>query len=112
MAALTIQTLSSAGTAPTFSAATTSDTTFYGSGHNTFVVYKNGDSASHTLTVDVGGATSYGVANPDATFTIPATTGQVWIPLNAGYDDGNGLAEVTLTLDAATSVTVAVVRLP
>lgn len=108
MAALTTQLVVDAGTKPTFSAATTTDTTTIGNGTNTFVVYKNADTSSHTLTITVAGTTSYGVAMPQKTVTIPANTGEVWVPLRKAYDDGTGIAH--LGLDAATSVTVAVVQ--
>jgi hypothetical protein len=108
MAALTVQNIVDAGTKPTFSAASTADTAVIGNGSNTFVVYKNADTSAHTLTITVAGNTSYGVANPQKTVTIGANTGEVWVPLRKAYDDGTGKA--LLGLDAATSVTVAVVK--
>lgn len=112
MGVLTVQPLVNAGTAPNFalSTVTTSNTVSYDNGHNTFAVFKNTDSASHTVTVVVPGNNSYGLPNPDPTFTLAATTGQVWIPILRDYDDGNGTGTATLTLDAATGVTVAVVK--
>lgn len=111
MAVLSVQSLVNAGTAPTFSAPTTSDTARYGNGLNTFLVYKNTDSSTHTVTIVVPGNNSYGQPNPDPTYTVAATTGQVWIPLRRDYDDGNSTASATVTLDAVTGVTVALVRL-
>lgn len=110
MAALSVQALVNAGTAPTFSAPTVSDTAPYGTGTNTFAVYKNTDTASHTVTIAVPGTNSYGRANPSATYVVAATTGQAWIPLRRDYDDGSGAGTATLTLDAITGMTAAVVR--
>lgn len=108
MAALTTQMIVDAGTKPTFSSASTADTAVIGNGTNTFVVYKNADTSSHTLTITVTGNTSYGVALPQKTVTLAANTGEVWVPLRKAYDDGTGVAH--LGLDAATSITVAVVQ--
>lgn len=110
MAALSAQALVNAGTAPTFSAPSTSDTAPYGNGLNTFAVYKNTDASPHTVTVVVPGNNSYGVANPDPTYVVAATTGERWVPLRREYDNGNGTGTATLTLDAVTGMTVAVVR--
>jgi hypothetical protein len=108
MAALSTFSLVNAGTAPTFAAASTSDTAQVGNGGNIFVVYKNTDSSSKTVTVTVAGNNEYGQPNPDPAYTVAATTGEVWIPLRKAYDDGTGRA--TLTLSNATGVTVAVVK--
>lgn len=108
MAALTVQNIVDAGTAPTFVAASTSDTAPRGNGRNTFLVYKNADSSGHTVTVVAPGNTEYGQANPDPQISLAATNGERWIPLRKEYDDGTG--NVTVTLDDATGVTVACVR--
>lgn len=112
MGVLTVQNLVNAGTKPSFTlnTPTTSDTADYGSGLNTFAVYKNTDGSPHTVTVVVPGTNSYGMPNPDPTFVLAATTGEVWIPLRRDYDDGNGANRVNLTLDSVTGVTVALVR--
>lgn len=112
MGALTVQPLVNAGTAPNFSlnTPTTSDTAAYGTGGNTFAVYRNTDGSPHTVTVVVPGNNNYGVANPDPTYVVAATNGERWIPLRRDYDNGLGLGTATLTLDATTGVTVAVVR--
>lgn len=109
MAALTTFPLVIAGTAPTFVAASTSDTAEYGSGSNTFAVYKNGDAGPHTVTITVPGNTSYGQPNPDPAYVV-AAGGERWIPLKTEYANGVNLGRATLTLDGATSVTVAIVR--
>lgn len=111
MATLSVQSVVDAGTVPTFATPTTSDALPYGNGGNTFAVYKNSDASSHTVTVVVPGNNSYGLPNPDPTFTLIPTTGQVWIPLRKEYDNGVGTGTATVTLDAVTGVTVAVVRI-
>ncbi|MFE7797061.1 hypothetical protein [Nocardia sp. NPDC057440] len=108
MAALSTFSLTNAGTAPTFAAATTSDTAQVGNGGNVFVVYKNTDASPKTVTVTVAGSTDYGQPNPDPQYTVAATTGEVWIPMRKEYNDGTGRA--ALTLSNATGVTVAVVK--
>lgn len=113
MAALTTQNIVFAGTAPTLAAASTSDTAEVGNGANTFLVYKN-TGTQKTITLVVPGTTAYGSATPDPTVTLPATTGEVWIPLRREYADaavaGVGRCTVTMTPDA-TGVTVAAVRM-
>lgn len=110
MAALSTQNIVNAGTAPTFGAAATSDTAEVGNGTNTIAVYKN-TGTQKTVTVTVPGNTSYGQANPDPALTLAATTGELWIPLRKEYDAGDGTGRCTITVDDATAVTVAIVRL-
>lgn len=108
MALLSTQTLVDAGTAPTFAAAAASDTVTYSTG--LFVVYKNTNASTRTVTVVVPGNTTYGQAMPDPALTLGATTGELWIPMRSIYrDTTTGL--VTITTSAQTNVTVAVVRL-
>lgn len=119
MAALTTQNLVNAGTAPALNgAAAVSDTAEVGNGHNTFVVYTNGDAASHVVKIAVPGNTSYGQPTPDPSYTVAAGA-EAWIPLRREYADaatagvGRCVLEVYAadgTTPDATSVTVAVVR--
>lgn len=111
MAALTTQNIVNAGTAPTFVAASTSDTAEIGSGGDTFVVYKNTDASTEVITVVAPGNTSYGQANPDPQLTIGATNGELWIPMRKAYDPGDGTNRATLTMASTTGITVAVVRM-
>lgn len=112
MAALLTQTLGDTGAAPTFGAASTSDTAEIGNGRNTFVVYRNSQATTEDVTVVVAGDTDYGEPLPQKVVTVPAIAGSIpgesWILLHKEYDDGTGRA--TLTLTDATTVTVAVVR--
>ena len=108
MALLSTQTIVNAGTAPTFSTPTTSDTVTYSTG--LFVVYKNTNAATRTVTIVVPGNTLYDDAITDHALTLAATTGELWIPIRSiARDTTTGL--VTVTLSATTNVTVAVVRL-
>jgi hypothetical protein len=112
MAALTTQKIVNAGTAPTFTAAAASDTAEIGNGVNTFVVYKNSDEASRTVTVTVPGDTDYGQPTPDPALTLAADDGELWIPLRKAYDPSDGTGRATLAVTpSASGVTVAVVRL-
>ena len=110
MAALTLQHITDAGTAPNLSgAASTSDTALVGNGLNTFLVYKNSNGASRTVTLVVTGNTEYGEPMPDKVITVPATNGEKWIPLRKVY--GGDTGSVTITCPDATGLTVALVRL-
>lgn len=111
MAALTTQNIVNAGTAPTFVAAGASDTAEIGNGGDTFVVYKNTNASTRTITVTAPGNTSYGQANPDPVLTLGANTGELWIPMRKAYDPGDGTNRATLTPSVTTDVTVAVVRM-
>lgn len=113
MTALTTQHVVAAGTAPNFAlqAATTSDTAEIGNGHNTFVVYKNTDTVSKTITIVSDLVLDSGADYPDRTYTLAANTGELWIPLIKDYeDDAAGAGRATLAIDNITGVTVAVVR--
>lgn len=110
MALLTIQDIVDAGTAPTFGAAGATDTADVGNGRNVFVVYKNTNAATRTVTITVPGNTSYGQPTPDPVINLAATTGEVWIPLRSEYrDPTTGLA--SLITSAQLNVTVALVRM-
>ena len=109
MAALTVQNIVDAGTKPTFSTPTASDTATIGSGYDSFLVYRNASGSPITVTVVVPGNTTYGQPMPDPQITVAATTGEAWIPLRKAYDDGTGT--VTVTTSSQTSVTVALVKM-
>lgn len=107
MAALTTQNIVYAGTAPTFVAAAASDTAEVGP--RNFAVYKNTNAATRTVSVEVPASiTPYTQVDNDVEYTLPATTGELWIPLHSDYDSGSG--RCTITLSATTNVTVAIVK--
>lgn len=116
MSLRTKQTLSvSTGAAPTFTAATVSDTMAPES--RVWVVYRSVHTASHTVTVITPGTDPFGQAYPDKAYTLAAGTGagnivpsEIWIPLIKEFQDPTtGL--VTITVDSsATGVTLAVVE--
>jgi hypothetical protein len=107
---LTTHNISYAGTAPTFGEAAASDTAEIGNGHNTFVVYRNGNASSRTVDVVAPGNLDYGPPKPDPSYTLPGN-GELWIPLRKDYDPGDGTGRATLNLDVTTDVEVAVVRM-
>lgn len=114
MAALTTQTIANTGTTVTFANAALSDTASVGNGHDTFVVYRNTDASAKTIVIDVPGTTEYGAALPDPEIVIPATTGEVWIPLRREYRAIDGGGRATLSIKSPGTVTglkVAVVRI-
>lgn len=112
MAALATQKVVDAGTKPTFGAAAISDTAQVGNGINTFVIYRNTEAVAKVVTITAPGNTEYGQPFPDPAIALPATTGEIWIPMRKAYDpaDGSGRATLTLTTGTATGVTVAVVQ--
>lgn len=101
---------SNAGTL-TLNTVATGDIANLGSGTNTVLIIKNGDSASHTLTIPVSGNTDYGKALPAQTVTVAAGAVAV-VPLHRDFDNGAGTNTATLNFDATTSVTVAVLQVP
>ncbi|MFD7429052.1 hypothetical protein ACFV6Z_18695 [Streptomyces sp. NPDC059818] len=110
MAALAVTRVPVAGGLPdvagaTVAAAALGDTAPCGPGR--FLVVVNGDVSSHTATVVTPGTVS-GLAIPDATLTVAAgETGL--IPLAPLFRGAAGRASITY--DAVTSVTVAVLEL-
>jgi hypothetical protein len=112
MAALTTQNIVPAGTAPTFVAASASDTAEVGNGLNTFAVYKNTSSTACNVTIVVPGTLITGDAYPDKQIALPITTGELWIPLRKEYDAGDGTGRCTITTSAQdANIKVAVVRM-
>lgn len=110
MAALSVQNIVDAGTAPTFAAAVASSTAEIGSGSNTFLVFKNTSATACNVTLVAPGNTDYGQPYPDATIALPITSGELWLPLRKAYDDGTGSATVTTSAQAS-GITVALVRI-
>lgn len=111
MAALTVNHLVTAGTAPTTATPSASDTATYGTGRDSFLVYRNTGSTPLVLTITPTGTTKYGIAKPVVTVTVPITTGEKWIPLFADEDDGTGNGTITITATGtAAGQTVTLVR--
>lgn len=109
MTALTAQAIVDAGTKPTSVAITASDTAPIGSGHDSFLVYKNTSATATNLTIVVPGTTAYGVALPDPVIALPITTGELWIPIRKDYDDGTGNVTITSSAQAA-GITVSLIK--
>lgn len=106
MATLTAQPISMGtggtnGVTPTYSAANASDQVAYDSG--LFLHVKNTNAATRVITLVIPGNNVAGQANPDATHTIAATTGDRMFPIIAEMQDSNGM--VTFTTDVTTNVT-------
>lgn len=106
MATLTIQPVPHTGLTPTLAAASAGgDSAPTGAG--VFLVVKNGDASSHTVTlVTPGTVDSLAVADRAVTVAAGATS---YVPLTSVYrNPTSGLA--SWTYDAVTSVTVGVLR--
>ena len=116
MATLTVQSAVFGGLNYTSASASTSDT-FTNDGH-TFLLFTNGNASSRTLTLGANDADKPGfgsIATPDTTVTLPGsgTNGGLCIvgpfPVDRFNDPSTG--RVTYTLDVATGMTVAAVKL-
>jgi hypothetical protein len=107
MSTLATQVVVHAGTAPTYSSASTADACATGGGVVLHVL--NGGTASRTVTI-VTPETVDGLAVTDRTVTVGTAAAGVFIPITSLYKDTDGLAHITY--DDITSVTVAVLRVP
>jgi len=110
MAALTVQSIVDAGTAPTFVPASASDTVSdTGNGNNVFVVYKNTSATDAvTVTITPEGNTTYGVALPPKVVNVPLGS-ECWIPLRRAYVV-DGLVTLAVTGAGLADTDVAVVK--
>ena len=107
MALIATQSVVVAGTAPTFAAAAANDTARVGNGLT--LIVKNASGSSITVTIAYPGSLITGVAIPDPVYTVPATTGEQWIPLLEQYADPT-TGQAAITYSATASVTRAVVK--
>lgn len=107
MAALTVQRPTITSPAVTLAAAAGGGDTIK-PGENTYLLVRNADASSKTVTV-VRAGTEYGQANPDvATVVLTLTT--VLIPIPKEFrDSADGLVDITYS--AVTSLTVAALEL-
>lgn len=99
---------------PTYNAANAT-----GSGNgNTFknngrvlLIVKNGDSNPTTMTVVANGKKADGIAVPNQTFTIAATSErEIWLAAKKFYNDGTG--KTAIDWSNVTSVTFALIEMP
>lgn len=111
MANLSTQYLADTGVVPALTAlAGLSQSVEIGNGHDTWLVLRN-SGTSKTVSIVIPGNTPYGEPNPDRSITLPATTGELWIPLRREYMDSTTPGRATVTFSAdVTGVTGAVVR--
>lgn len=110
MATLTYKQPVIGGTDPAFAAAAGGGDKVPPNDHG-YLHVKNGGGSPITVTVLVPGNTKYGLANPDPTISVPATTGERIIgPFPADMaDPADGL--VAITYSGVTTVTVAAITL-
>lgn len=109
MSKITTQLVKADGTAPTFAAAAAGDLADCGTGVGLKLIVRNAAGSSMTVTIAIPGTQVGGVANDANVFTVPATTGEKWIPLYGYYaDPSDTLAHITYS--SVTSVTRAVVK--
>lgn len=116
MATLSVQNCVMEGLNPTMGSASTSDT-FANDGKLTFLLFINGNASSRTLTIAANDADKQGfgpIATPDTVKTLPGsgTNGGVAVvgPFPADRFN-NSSGAVTYTLDTATGMTVAAIKL-
>lgn len=98
------------GTALTYNSATATDGDAALFDDDLMVLAKNAGGSDRTLTILANGAKEKGVAIPNLTYTIPATTGHVLINdiPRAYYTQSDG--KIYLDWSAVTSVTFAVIK--
>lgn len=108
MATLAAQNPAITGTTVTWSAASAGGDNFPGTTRG-FLLVKNDDAASHTVTVVIPGST-YGQAQPDVPVTVAAGAVKAIGPFDAVMRD-TATNRVSVTYDAVTSVSVAYVEL-
>ncbi len=77
-------------------------------GNGVLVVVKNASTAAVTVTLVTPGTVEGDLAIADRSYSVPASTGEVWFPVGSNYRAADGLA--TINYSAVTSVTVACVR--
>jgi len=106
MALIATQSVTVAGTAPTFAAAAAGDTARVGS-HLTLIV-KNGGGSPITVTMVYPGNLATGDAIPDKAYTVN-NGAEAWIPLLEQYADPT-TGNAAITYSGTTSVTRAVVK--
>ncbi len=109
MATLAVQNVVDAGTNPTLGAVGATDRADVGNGLNTFLHYKNTSGAPIIITILGSGLTDYGAANPSNIVSVPATTGEAFIPIHRSQDQGDGLG-AQITSSAQAGITVALMR--
>lgn len=107
MAALTVQTIGVSGLVPTYAAAAAGGDTFANDGRTMFH-FKNADTVTHTATINSLATCNFGFDH-DAVVAVTASEDERMIgpfPINRFG------ANVSVTYDAVTSVTVAAIKLP
>jgi hypothetical protein len=108
VADLTVQNISLDGVSPTFSAADSAGDTFVNGG-KTYLHVKNGDTASHTVTINSIKPCNYGFDH-DASVSVAAGGEELIGPFHSvRFNDQN--KKVNVSYDAVTSVTVAAIQL-
>jgi hypothetical protein len=111
MAAIPVQKFNvTTGAKPTFNPAAASATAEIGTGKNRFLVAKNTAGTTVTMALTVVGNNSYGQPNPDPSYTLAITTGEVWVPLLSDFNDGTGSVTVTFSGTTIANTTVALVE--
>jgi hypothetical protein len=107
MALLTPQTAAVTGTVLTMAAANGGGDTIVG-GSTVYLLVRNGDASSKTVTI-VRPGTTYGTADPDIAVVVTAGNIAIIGPIPAEFADPSD-GQVDISYSAVTSVTVAAVR--
>jgi glycine cleavage system regulatory protein len=76
-----------------------------------FIVYKNTNASTRTVTVNLPAADKdqYGRALTDIANTLGATTGELWIPVHPAMADASNI--ITVDVSATTDVTVGYIEI-
>lgn len=109
MALLAAQSAVKGGTVLTYNACAAGGDTVR-TGDKVFLLFKNGDASSKTVTIAVPGTTSYGVANPADAIVVAAGAEVIIGPIDSQFaTPGTNPPTAAITYSAVTSCTMAVV---
>jgi hypothetical protein len=108
MALIPTHVLSSTTSPPTPLAAAANDTARVGA--HLYLLVRNTSGSPVDVTIAYPGKLVSGVDIPDTVTTVPATTGERWIPLLEQYGDATLNNQAAVTYSATTNVTRIVVQ--
>jgi len=109
MATVAVAAITRDGTAVTMSSASSGGDKVRAA-DRTFLLVTNGSGGELTVTISGAGQTSYGVDNPDKTFTVADDETQA-IPLLAVYGDPDDAGLASIGWSSSSSVTFAALRI-
>lgn len=112
MALLTTQSITRAGLNPLATAACTGGGDTVRVSDRTFLLFKNADASSKTITIGVPGNTNYGAALPQNAVVVAAGNTALIGPIDSTFlTPGTSPGTAAITYSAVTSCTIAALQL-